>query len=1007
MERQYKAFISYRHLPLDKETAIQVHRAIEHFVIPRSLRKDGQRKLGYVFRDEDELPVAGELTENIRLALENSEYLIVICTPETCKSAWVLKEVETFLQLRDRNHILLVLADGEPAESFPRVITELRDESGRKIGEYEPMAANLNAPSPAARKRKFKVEILRILAGLLGCPFDELYQRERRYQRRRAGSLFTLAALVALGFIGMLLNRNAEIRRQLELSQENESRALSALSETAYREGRYDTALSYAIEALPGPEEARPYVPEAEAALRKELKLYDSSYFTYFRSIEQETRIRCMVMSEDGTRLFTADPYGCIRAYDLDSGACLWTAETGDGAAISKMSLSCGGSRLLVKPLSVDCFVLSAEDGSVIWQGRTSAYFSRGDRSRFMVTNIDEQGKITVLSAEDGSELRVFHLPNCPTLSIYDMDISPDERYLAFVGFAGDRIGLAVLNLETGRARMLPAELAVDWDADYLLSFSPTDTLALASVKTDSLARIQVFSPEDDWSRARVIETDLQYRYRGNLGSQVDLLAWSGNSILLGAQMYLRSYDAATGEQDWSLELEGSLCGYRVYDNGSLALVMDNGLIQFTTEGEMLDKQQGFSFSTGYPLSSALVRGDRYSRSRFLLVPEDEETRVALVQAPAHEDWQLLATEDEEYQGGAKAVLSASGEKLAVYQRTEESVEGCAFDLREGSFIPFSVPLPEDFFESSHQVVLTEDLVLLNGATRYLLREQRMEKLCQDPGGQELTRYDYCSAAQADGTVLTLVNDPFRNAVFLWRDGRYDRQIETQEQFLGADCCAIGGNGWALLQRCHGERYEFWAFHPESGRVLPLPELDREDPVPGFAIAHAQMVWLGDEALELYDLERGELLWQVPLPVPAGSLVHMSFFRDDSLLLLFTQQGDALICDAASGELLSRCGIGNSSVSLYRDTAFTLRELPERGQLLIFVNEQYYTESFYLLLDTESWTLLEACSAPLGYDAANERMLVMVRYKGLYSAPLYTREELLALAQQRVAIQDR
>ena len=83
MDRQYKAFISYRHLPLDKETAIRVHRAIEHFVIPRSLRKDGQRKLGYVFRDEDELPVAGELTDNIRLALENSEYLIVICTPET------------------------------------------------------------------------------------------------------------------------------------------------------------------------------------------------------------------------------------------------------------------------------------------------------------------------------------------------------------------------------------------------------------------------------------------------------------------------------------------------------------------------------------------------------------------------------------------------------------------------------------------------------------------------------------------------------------------------------------------------------------------------------------------------------------------------------------------------------------------------------------------------------------------------------------------------------------
>ena len=1008
MDRQYKAFISYRHLPLDKETAIRVHRAIEHFVVPKALRKGGQRKLGYVFRDEDELPVAGELTDNIRLALENSEYLIVICTPETCKSPWVLKEIETFLQLRDRNHVLLVLADGEPAESFPRLITELRDENGRLTGEYEPMAANLNAPNPAARKRKFKVEILRILAGLLGCPFDELYQRERRYQRRRAGSLMALAALVALSFIAMLLNRNAQIRSQLEQSQINESTALAALSDTAYREGRYNTALEYAIEALPGQEKPRPYVPEAEAALRKELKLYDSSFFTYFRSIEQESNIRLMAMSEDGTRLFTADPYGCIRAYDLDSGACLWTAEPGGGMEIYRMGLGCGSRRLILDYFGRGSCVLSAEDGSLIWQDRLSAEISRGDRSVFMVTDFDEEGKITVLSAEDGSELRVFHMLDCPTRSIYDMAISPDERYLAFLGYAGDRMELAVLDLETGRTRLLPAQLAVDWDMDYLLSFSPTGMLALASVGTKSPACIQVFSPEDCWSRARVIETDLQYRYRGNIGSQVALLDWAGNSVLLGAQMYLRSYDVTTGEQDWSLELEGNLCGCRVYDNGSVGLVMDNGLIQFTTDGAMLDKQLGFSFSAQFPLSSALVSGDRYASSRFVLLPDGAETRVALVRAPAHEDWQLLATEDEEYQGGSSALLSASGEKLAVYWRDQERMEGCAFDLREGDPIHFSIPLPEDFSESSDSYVLTEDLVLLNGATRYFLREQRMEKLWQDPKGQELTHYHYCSAPQADGTVLTLVNDPYRDTLFLWRDGRFDRQLKTPEQIQGADCIALGENGWALLCRSLGEgRYAFWAFHPDSGRLLPLPELGREDPVPGFSTVRPQMVWLADETLELYDLEQGLPLWQIPLPVPADSLVHMSFCRDDSLLLLFTQQGDVLLCDAASGELLSRCGLGDSSVSLSRRTCFTVRELPERGQLLIFVDHWLYTESFYLLLDTESWAQLEACSAPAGYDAANDRILVKVRYKGLYSAPLYTREELLALAEQNLGIYDR
>ena len=1007
MDRQYKAFISYRHLPLDKETAIRVHRAIEHFVVPKALRKDGQRKLGYVFRDEDELPVAGELTDNIRLALENSEYLIVICTPETCKSAWVLKEIETFLQLRDRNHVLLVLADGEPAESFPRLITELRDENGRLIGEYEPMAANLNAPNPAARKRKFKVEILRILAGLLGCPFDELYQRERRYQRRRAGSLTALAALVAVSFIAMLLNRNAQIRSQLEQSQINESTALAALSDTAYREGRYNTALEYAIEALPGQEKPRPYVPEAEAALRKELKLYDSSFFTYSRSIEQESKISLMTMSEDGTRLFTADPYGCIRAYDLDSGACLWTAEPGGGMEIYRMGLGCGSRRLILDYYGRGSCVLSAEDGSLIWQDQVSANFSREDRSVFMVTEYDEEGKITVLSAEDGSELRVFHMLDCPTRSIYDLAISPDERYLAFLGYAGNRMELAMLDLETGRTRLLPAQLAVDWDMDYLLSFSPTGMLALADVGTKSLARIQVFSPEDGWIRARVIETDLQYRFRGNIGSQVALLDWAGNSVLLGAQMYLRSYDVTTGEQDWSLELEGNLCGCKVYDNGSLGLVMDNGLIQFTTDGAMLDKQAGFSFSAQYPLRSALVSGDRYARSRFVLLPEGAETRVSLVRAPAHEDWQLLATEDEEYPGASDFLLSASGEKLAVYLRDQERIEGCAFDLREGDPIHFSIPLPEDFSESSDSYVLTEDLVLLNGATRYFLREQRMEKLWQDLKGQELTHYHYCSAPQADGTVLTLVNDPYRDAIFLWRDGSFDRQLETPTQMQYADCIALGENGWALLRHLREDCYAFWAFHPDSGRLLPLPELDREDPVPGFSAVHPQMVWLADETLELYDLEQGLPLWQIPLPVPADSLVHMSFCRDDSLLLLFTQQGDVLLCDAANGALLSRCSLGDSSVSLSRRTCFTVRELPERGQLLIFVDHWLYTESFYLLLDTGSWALLEVCSAPAGYDAANDRMLVKVRNRGLYSAPLYTREELLALAEQNLGIQDR
>ena len=78
MERKYKAFISYRHLPIDIDTAVRLHRIIERFVIPKRLRKNGEKRLGLVFRDQDELPISNSLDDNIRMALDNSEFLIVI-----------------------------------------------------------------------------------------------------------------------------------------------------------------------------------------------------------------------------------------------------------------------------------------------------------------------------------------------------------------------------------------------------------------------------------------------------------------------------------------------------------------------------------------------------------------------------------------------------------------------------------------------------------------------------------------------------------------------------------------------------------------------------------------------------------------------------------------------------------------------------------------------------------------------------------------------------------------
>ena len=60
-ERRYKAFISYRHRPLDMAIAKKLHKRIERYVIPKDLRKNEEKKLGLVFRDQDELPIANNL----------------------------------------------------------------------------------------------------------------------------------------------------------------------------------------------------------------------------------------------------------------------------------------------------------------------------------------------------------------------------------------------------------------------------------------------------------------------------------------------------------------------------------------------------------------------------------------------------------------------------------------------------------------------------------------------------------------------------------------------------------------------------------------------------------------------------------------------------------------------------------------------------------------------------------------------------------------------------------
>ena len=356
MDRKYKAFISYRHADLDSAVAKTLHSLIEQYRVPKALRLNGEKKMGIVFRDEEELSATNDLTDKIYTALDNSEHLVVICTKSTLQSPWVTKEVEHFLKKHDRDKAHIILADGEPMEVFPRPLTHTELENGM-IEVTEPMAVDVRAESIPAVKKKLKTQVLRLFAAMLGCPYDALAMREQHRKRQRFAAIMSVILAIAVGFSAILLVKNHEIdqknaeldsantaleakneeldKKNEELERKNsevllrESELLTANSQEAYMEGDNYSAIYNAAYALPTESDPRPYYAPAEAALLAALGPFsqDDRYIIDRTVLEQSTPVENFRISADGTRLATIDKYSVITVFDTVTGEVLGSVQ--------------------------------------------------------------------------------------------------------------------------------------------------------------------------------------------------------------------------------------------------------------------------------------------------------------------------------------------------------------------------------------------------------------------------------------------------------------------------------------------------------------------------------------------------------------------------------------------------------------------------------------------------------------------------------------------------------
>lgn len=219
---KFRAFISYSHT--DKSTAGWLHRALEAYHLPSRLVGqqtavgDVPAKLTPIFRDRDELPAAGDLSIELRTALKQSSFLIVIASRSAAQSRWVNEEVRYYKQVHGEGRVLVLIVDGSPGsddetECFPLAVRRRLDENGQISDQtVEPIAADLRADGDGKRLAKLK-----LVAGLTGLPLDKLVQREQVRRQRR---LIVVAAVASFLALCMLVLAVMAVRGQAEAERQ-------------------------------------------------------------------------------------------------------------------------------------------------------------------------------------------------------------------------------------------------------------------------------------------------------------------------------------------------------------------------------------------------------------------------------------------------------------------------------------------------------------------------------------------------------------------------------------------------------------------------------------------------------------------------------------------------------------------------------------------------------------------------------------------------------------------
>ncbi|MGI9608817.1 MAG: toll/interleukin-1 receptor domain-containing protein, partial [Acidimicrobiia bacterium] len=104
---KYKAFISYSHAA-DGEFAESVHDAMERLAKPWNKRR--ARRIVF---DKTAMAAGASLADTIEEKLHDSEWLILLASPESAQSKWCDEEIDYWAAHKSMDNVVIALTGGD------------------------------------------------------------------------------------------------------------------------------------------------------------------------------------------------------------------------------------------------------------------------------------------------------------------------------------------------------------------------------------------------------------------------------------------------------------------------------------------------------------------------------------------------------------------------------------------------------------------------------------------------------------------------------------------------------------------------------------------------------------------------------------------------------------------------------------------------------------------------------------------------------------------------------